>query len=172
VPTFHPAYLLRNPALDVRVVRVIRDGRGVALTHTNPAAFADAADSRFHRSAMGGHNPTPMNMTDAAWLWRRSVEESEHLVAALGAGRCIDVRYEQLCLDPAGVLGGVHDFLGVPRSALVTKARDHHVIGNGMRFDSRPVSLDERWRQVLTREQLRAFDAVGGALNRRLGYER
>ena len=37
-------YLLRIPSIDIRVVRLIRDGRGVALTYINPSEFADAAD--------------------------------------------------------------------------------------------------------------------------------
>src|SRR4030095_6674403 len=47
-------YLLRNPALDVRVVRVIRDGRAVMLTYMDPARFADARDERLRGGGSGG----------------------------------------------------------------------------------------------------------------------
>ena len=36
---------------------------------------------------------------------------------------------------------------------------EHHVVGNGMRLDTTSqVSLDERWRLVLTEEELEIFD--------------
>src|SRR5262245_35304718 len=35
-------YLLRTPGLDVRVVRLVRDGRAVALTYVDPHRYADA----------------------------------------------------------------------------------------------------------------------------------
>jgi hypothetical protein len=45
------------------------------------------------------------------------------------------------------------------------------VLGNGMRLDTTSaVRLDDRWRQALDADALRAFDAVAGDLNRRLGY--
>ncbi|MCC7462072.1 MAG: hypothetical protein IT480_06365, partial [Gammaproteobacteria bacterium] len=46
-------YLLRNPALDVRVVRVKRDGRAVALTYMNPEHFADASNPALRGGGSG-----------------------------------------------------------------------------------------------------------------------
>ena len=51
------------------------------------------------------------------------------------------------------------------------RAVTQHVIGNGMRMDSSSeISLDERWKSNLSRDDLRVFDATAGDLNRRYGY--
>jgi hypothetical protein len=41
-----------------------------------------------------------------------------------------------------------------------------------MRFqNSSEIVLDTKWKSTLTREHLEIFERVGGALNRRLGYD-
>ena len=44
-------YLLKNPDLNVKVIRLIRDGRAVALTYMNPAVFADPGDIQAHQAS-------------------------------------------------------------------------------------------------------------------------
>ena len=167
-------YLLRNPDLNVKVIRLIRDGRGVALTYMDPARFADAANPDVRGGGMGGDRQAERQpMSRAAWQWRRSNEEAQALTAGLEPSDWLQVRYEDLCGDPAGVTERVLGFLGVPGSISLEGFRlgDHHVVGNGMRLDtSTEILLDERWRSVLDREQLGAFDAVAGKLNRSYGY--
>src|SRR5262245_9109598 len=47
-------YLLLNPELDVRVIRLVRDGRAVALTYTDPAEYADASNPARRGGGSGG----------------------------------------------------------------------------------------------------------------------
>ena len=169
-------YLLRNPELDVRVIRLVRDGRAVALTYMDPARFADAADPHLRAGGTGQSDEhVRLDMTAAAHQWRRSTEEAELIVAGLERWRWTEVRYEELCLDPEQTLRRIFALSGVdpsqPRAEL--GAGEHHVVGNGMRFDgAREIQLDTRWRDVLSAGELEAFDAVAGALNERLGYRR
>jgi hypothetical protein len=167
-------YLLRTPELDVKVVRLIRDGRGVALTYTNPANFADARDASLREGGMGGdRRDQRLSIAEAAREWRRSTEEAEHIVHSLGRERAIEVRYEDLCRAPDETLRPVFQFVGVDPTAMALDFRntEHHVIGNGMRLDSdNQIKLDERWRTSLSRQELDVFDAVAGPLRRRLGY--
>jgi len=145
-------YLLRNPALSVRVIRLIRDGRGVALTYIEERG---------------------LKMAEAAHEWRRSNEEAEHLLAGMDPSRWVEVRYERLCAEPERTLRRLFAFLGVDPSkgTLDFRSVEHHVIGNSMRLDRcSEIRLDERWRSVLTAEDLRAFDAVAGKMNKRYGY--
>ena len=66
-------YLLRNPELDVKVIRLIRDGRGVALTYMDPAQFADAENPDRRGGGMGGNREDErLPMTQAAYQWRRT----------------------------------------------------------------------------------------------------
>lgn len=168
-------YLLRNPALDVRVVRLIRDGRAVALTYMNPDRFADASDPRL-RGGGGGSRREPQRptMAAAAIEWRRSNEEAHTVVSRLSPTRWTEVRYETLTSEPERALRHVFEFLGVDAAAPLApfKGVQHHVIGNGMRLDdSKAVRLDDRWKSVLTGDDLRTFDHVAGGLNRQLGYQ-
>ena len=170
-------YLLKIASLDIRVVRLIRDGRGVALTYVNPGEFADA---RSEEQREGGSGSTPrwrkrqgLPMEDAAREWRRSNEEADAILAGLPRSQWLEVRYEDLCADTSGTLRIVSSFLGVDpdRTLLDFRAREHHVVGNGMRFDSTSeVRLDDRWKTELNPSQLEAFELVAGDLNRRYGY--
>jgi sulfotransferase family protein len=166
-------YLLRNPALDVRVLRVIRDGRAVMLTYMDPARFADARDERLRGGGSGGDRAAErLSATRAALEWRRSNEEAACALRGLPPVTWREVRYEQLCADPQATLAPVLSWLGVDPGVRVELARGaYHVIGNGMRLDStREVRLDDRWTMALPQEALDAFDSVAGDLNRRLGY--
>jgi hypothetical protein len=167
-------YLLRNPLLDVRVIRLVRDGRGVSLTYLDPARFADASDPKLRGGGTGGDRQQErLDMVHAAHEWRRSNEEAEAIVRGLDPARCMEVRYEHLCADPAKTLASVHRFLGVAPMDAVPDFRhqEHHVIGNGMRLDSgSEIRLDERWRSELSEMDLAEFEKEAGDLNRRLGY--
>lgn len=166
-------YLLRNSGLDVRVLRLVRDGRAVALTYMDPHRYADAADPAFRGGGTGRARHRGVALVPAAKQWRRSQEEATALLRSLDPARWMTVRYEDLCADPGASLCGIFAFIGVmptwASSALAP--REHHVIGNGMRFDQtiRP-QLDERWRSSLSVTELRAFDQVAGSTNRSLGY--
>jgi hypothetical protein len=167
-------YLLRNPALDVSVVRLVRDGRAVALTYMDPAHFADAKDPSLREGGKGGDRAAErLPMLAAAREWRRSNEEAEAILAGLPSSRALVIRYEDLCRDPSAVLDRVAAHLGLPALGDRWKLRgfEHHVVGNGMRLDTTTeVRLDERWRETLGPDDLAAFDSVAGAMNRRLGY--
>jgi hypothetical protein len=167
-------YLLRNPALDVKVVRLIRDGRGVAVTHLDPARYADASDPSLRGGGYGASRQREQkSIREAAREWRRSNEEAEHVLAGLDRSRWIQVRYEDLCRNRERVLATLHRFIGVDPAAAVRDFRclPRHVIGNGMRLDrTSTIELDERWKTVLTQRDLAIFESVAGALNRAYGY--
>ena len=169
-------YLLRNPDLDVRVIRLVRDGRAVALTYTDPAAFADAEEPRLRGGGAGAqarHERLPLS--SAAHEWRRSNEEAEALLRTIEPGRSIEISYEQLCSELEATLRRLFGFIGVNPNRLEASGSspEHHVVGNGMRLDAvLEVQLDERWKSVLTPAALGTFEEVAGSLNRKLGYRR
>jgi Sulfotransferase family len=165
-------YLLRNPELDVRVIRLIRDGRAVALTYTDPATFADARDPHLRGGGTGASRDSErLSLAKAATEWRRSNEEADAIVRRLDRSRWTEARYETLCRDPEATLRRLFGFLGVDPKAPRMVLGEHHILGNGMRLDSSlEVRLDDRWRWALSARDLAMFDSVAGALNRRLGY--
>jgi len=167
-------YLLRNPELDVKVIRLIRDGRAVALTYMDPACFADAKDLAMRAGGMGGDRENErLPMAQAAHAWRRCIEEAENILRCLTPSQWINIHYEKLCEDTSNTLRKVFGFLGVDPQKHKRDFRSikQHIVGNGMRLDTTSeIRLDERWRENLTEQDLRIFDDVAGEMNRRDGY--
>lgn len=167
-------YLAGSELFNIKVVRVVRDGRAVALTYMNPDSFADARQPEKRGGGARASTHETLSMYEAAREWKRSNEEAEELKRLFPARDFMTIRYEELCKDPAKVLSGIHGFLDVPVDHAYEhfKSVPHHVIGNGMRLDgSSEIILDERWREVLSDSDLDIFAAVAGSLNRSYGYE-
>lgn len=167
-------YLLRNPRVEVRVVRLLRDGRAVTLTYIDPERFADADDTSLRGGGYGAsRDKERLDARTAASQWRRSVEDMAHAFARVPADRRIDLRYEDLCADVEGSVRRVLAFAGMDPALWQPsfRAREQHVVGNGMRLNaSSSVVLDERWRHALSGADRQVFEAVAGDLNGRLGY--
>jgi hypothetical protein len=166
-------YLLRNPGLDVRVLRLVRDGRAVTLTYMDPHRYADATDPAWRGGGTGRARHRGVPVVSAARQWRQSQEEATALLRPLDPVRWTTVRYEDLCADPDAILRRLFVFIGVTPLSVpsVLVPREHHVIGNGMRLDQLvSPKLDERWRSALSATDLAAFHRVAGSTNRSLGY--
>ena len=167
-------YLLRIPSFDLKVIRLIRDGRGVALTYMNPAEFADATVSVKRGGGTGWrHENKQLSMAQAAYQWRRSNEEAENVLRSIDKSRWIEIRYEQLCQDTENTLSRIFEFMDLdPKKRNKDfRAVEHHIVGNGMRLDTTSeISLDERWKSVLTEEELGIFNREAGKMNRKYGY--
>jgi len=146
-------YLSRIPSLDVRVVHLIRDGRAVVnSTRKNTADSAEVAAAE----------------------WRDSHLEIERVARRCCGGRLLRVRYEDLCREPAAELRRILDFASVsePLRAETVDGTPLHVLGNRMRLRGRQaISVDESWRTELPAPDQDVFERIGGALNRRYGYE-
>ncbi len=168
-------YLLKNPGLDIKIVRLVRDGRGVVLTYVDPARFADASDPRLRAGGMGGDRESQrLSVAEASREWLRSNEEADALLGGLDPARFTMIRYEDLCSDPGKALSHLFEFIGVNSLNDVPDFRsvEHHIVGNGMRLDStKEIRLDERWRSVLSKSDLDVFNSVAVGMNRHFGYE-
>jgi hypothetical protein len=167
-------YLLAIPELDIKIVHLVRDGRAVAMTYTDPAGFADSENPAFHAGGMGGNRDTEKkSIRQAAWEWRRSNEEARAILSRISSNRQIEIHYEQLCREPHATLDAIFKFIGVEPQDTVKTFRDKtmHVLGNGMRLDtSSEIKLDQRWIDRMTPNMLLQFDAIAGTLNHRYGY--
>lgn len=166
-------HLAGTGELDIHVVRLIRDGRAVALTYMRPDEFADAKDARLRGGGTGLNRDLRLSMAEAAREWRRSNEEAEALLPQLRRVAVSQVSYETLCVDPLATVNAIFKDLGLAPVASLDSFRttEHHVIGNGMRLDTDSrIALDDRWRQALSAPDLSTFQDVAGALNKRYGY--
>lgn len=167
-------FLLNNTFFDIKVIRLIRDGRAVALTYMNPADFADANDKDKRGGGNGGRREKERHsMAQAAYQWRRCNEEAEYALASIDKSRWIEIRYEKLCTDTDNTMAQIFEFLGVDSQRWIKDFRsvEHHVVGNGMRLDkTSEIKCDERWRTNLTNQDLKIFQSMAGKMNQRYGY--
>ena len=169
-------FLLRIPELNVKVVHLVRDGKAVALTYMRQDEFADSEEPFLRRGGRGMEGKATaasLSMKRAANEWCRCLRSAEHVIAGLEKPQWIQVHYEELCGDTEGTLARVFKFLGLDpgKRAKDFRTVENHVVGNGMRLDTTSkITLDERWRSVLTDQDLRIFDREAGRMNRRYGY--
>jgi hypothetical protein len=164
------AHCLRwAPGLDLRVVHVVRDARGVAYSWTKTVVRPEADGA-----AMTRYSPAR-----SALLWN-----AHNAAFALLARRGVPVRrirYEQFVAEPRRVLVELAGFAGMDVSGadlnFVTPDEaelkpGHSAAGNPMRFTVGRVPLrrDDVWRSALPPVQRRLVGTVCAPLLRAYGY--
>lgn len=166
----HPslAHCLRwSPDIDLRVVHLVRDSRGVAYSWTKTVSRPEA----------DGDVMTRYHPARSAMLW--NVHN-----ASLGAlGRCgvpvRRLRYEDFTTDPVGSTKELAEFAGLDPGDLDFLRPDHAELtgnhsaaGNPMRFRTGriPLRADDAWRTGLAPGQRRLVGALTAPLLRAYGY--
>ncbi len=148
---FRALHALSN--LDVRVIHLIRDARGVV-----------ASTLRHGRSKQA---------KSAAKDWVKIHGRVERDLALLDRSQWLRVRYEDVCCKPEATLSAIYKFLQLDPTLARNDYSDLslHLIGNSMRMETlSKIRLDERWRELLTMPQLKEIEAEAGELRRRYGY--
>jgi Sulfotransferase family len=146
-------YLQRFSTIDLRVIHLVRDVRGVVASRLRHGRVRD--------------------VRRAAREWVRENQRHERLRQLLPAEKSVRLRYEDLCNDVQRSMRELHDFLRV-EPVLVSdfRAVRQHVVGNAMRLDtSSTIQLDERWKTLLAPGELKEIDEVAGAMNHRYSCE-
>lgn len=170
IPTY--AMLLRRiPSVDLRVLHLVRDSRGVVFSWQKQVLRPDATDRPDHMRKYG------VASASARYLF---YNQGTDLVHRLGAPYLF-VRYEDLVRDPtarlleilrfAGV-GGPDD-LGFLRDDTASLAQSHTVDGNPMRFATGPLTIrvDEEWRSRMGERDRAVVSTLTAPLLHRYGYE-
>lgn len=146
--------LYRSAPSDVRVILLVRDGRGVY--------YSALKRGRSYSAAVNAWEQT----------YRRALPILERHVHRT---HLLKVRYEDLAEAPERELRRLCSFLGVTYDAemLEFAAKEHHILnGNNMRFNpDGQIRPDLSWRQHLSPVDLSYFYARAGRLNRLLGYQ-
>jgi hypothetical protein len=136
---------------DGRIVHIIRDGRDVVRS--------------LIEQQWG-----PENVAEAAREWRTAVE-----TARAGAGdsnRYLELRYEDLHVDPANRIAGLYRWLELPvDDAILERALVEGKVERNLDPRRTPAGSG-KWRGVFTPEDLAAFEEVAGDVLYDLGYER
>jgi len=129
----------------VPVLHMVRDPRGFAKSMlTEPTEQWRKPDARM-----------------AARRWMRYLEAIDRLRESHPAAPFLEVRYEDLCHDPAGTLESIQRFLDVDCVDLLRLPKtQHHILGNRIRhtFEG-PVVEDRSWTRSLSAKQVFEIEA-------------
>jgi UDP-N-acetylglucosamine transferase subunit ALG13 len=168
----HPstAFLLaRTPGIDLRLVHLVRDPRGVAYSWSRRVRRPEVVDRDEYMPS-----PGPVR-SSFEWLAFNELFEGLRRTGIPS----VRVRYEDLAQDTPLQMGRVlslasdvvdanhgSEELGLPVA--------HTVSGNPMRFETGPltVRVDEEWRQRMSPADRRLVDAIATPLLGRYGYRR
>ncbi|WP_238742551.1 sulfotransferase domain-containing protein [Psychromonas antarctica] len=167
-------YLLKNKDLDIKVIWVVRDGRGVSLAYKNPSEYADAKDPTLRGGGAGKTQEHGRGVETGAHEWIRCNQETQAVLATMDKNKWIKVHYEDICNHTEKTLDEIFKFIGVDpnKKRLDFKAVEHHVVGNGMRLDdSDVIKLDDRWKIELSETDLKCFYNIAGEYHKKLGYD-
>ena len=148
-----PKYLARHPALDVRVIHLIRDPRGNSAS-TMKHAGVDAATAARH--------------------WRHYNVEAVRVKRYLPRESWLSLHYEDLCADPGAVFDRISDFLEVTRAPIQQAPRnvDSHIIGNKTRLKGiGEIREDLSWQTSLSNADLATIARIAGPMSHSLGYQ-
>ena len=168
------AFVLRRVRrLDLRVVHLVRDSRGVAFSWTKRVQKPERVDTVDY---MDVYHPVGMSFR---WLVYNLLL---HVLERLGVPRLL-VRYESLVSAPRDELerilrhGGAQvteDGLAFVREGSVELGVHHTVAGNPMRFDRGRITLrvDDEWRTKLRPGYRRVVGTLTWPLLLRYGYGR
>ena len=161
------------PGIDLRLVHLVRDGRGVMSSRRKT----------FQKDLQAGiewdHKGNPIWKSGARWVGLNLL--AEWICAQPGPGRTMRLRYEDFVADPRKTLDGIGALLGLDLTEVANAASTgktmevgHNIGGNRVRkLESVKLRPDTgEWRDMLSSNEQRLTWLFMGWLMRRYGYKR
>jgi len=145
-------YFLQSPKFAVKVVRIVRDGRGVSCSFKKNDGLP---------------------FSSAIQAWSKSCFEIDRVCSMLTPAQLKVVSYEALCKHTSELMSDIFQFVGCDDISVQHQLpfTSSHIIGNRMRLNcTSEVRLDESWRQKLSTNDLKLFNDIAGSLNNAYGY--
>lgn len=164
------AYALQqHTGLDVRVIHLVRDGRGVvwsALKRPGSPERKPAHKSRF------------MMALRTSASWRIANQTTLGIAEKLDPGTVVRLRYEDFVAQPARELSRIGELAGMDLSPVIDKvegeeplAPGHNIAGNRLRFQGNiGLAPDFEWRERLSARYRLMQTFIAGKVARQFGY--
>jgi len=147
-------YLYRSNPDNVRLIQLVRDGRGVVASRSKH-----------------------LSITRAAQQWKRYHELTDILVERwVGSDHYTKIRYEDFVENPIQRINDICEWIGIPFYESILKFSGNQSIhsagGNPTRFkaDDGIRAVDDSWRKKLSGKDLNDFSRIAGRLNTAYGY--
>lgn len=158
------------PGIDLYVIHVVRDGRGVAWS------LLQSYKRDLKAGVQKDIKPRSALRTAARWCVVNLATEALRL--KLGRDRYIRVKYEDLVANPVPTLEKIGEMVDLDLAGIGLKLQNgepiqptHQIAGNRLRMNkSIRLVRDEAWRTQMPRKERATFDWLGGWLLRRYGY--
>jgi len=163
-----PMYMRHLPLLErlfpaAQYVHLVRDGRDAATS------FLQMPEGTYTRT--WAH---PETVGAFACLWRTEVEGARVLGGRVGPERYHEARYEDLVADPERVVRAICDFAELPFEPAMLEypgSVDVSRKPHQQRLLAPPTAGVRDWREEMSAEDARSFEAIAGDLLDELGYE-
>ncbi|MDK1491927.1 sulfotransferase [Sinorhizobium sp. 7-81] len=162
--------LAQIPGIDMRVIHLVRDGRGVAWSLLKG----------YERDEKSGLQKEikPKSVFRTALRWSIVNLAVEYLLRKLGPQKVMRVRYEDFASNPVEVMQEIGTFLELDLTEIGSTLQSgrpigpgHQVAGNRLRMNgSIALNKDEAWRTRMPAGQQVSFQRLGGWMLRRYGY--
>ncbi len=166
------AYALRSaPGIDLRMIHMLRDPRGVVHSWSQKVALPEGAGARDH-----------LKVRSPRLITRRWVTVHAMIAGLLRLGvPGVLLRYEELVVDPQAAMRTAASVTGttVTEQDLAFLSPEglhlesHHTVAGGrIRFRSSPMALklDEKWRRDMSPRRRRFVEIATWPLRTRYGY--
>lgn len=159
------------PDIDLRIIQLVRDPRGVVWSHRK--AFAKDLQNGLPRDI---HSQPAWR---AALYWCRMNVQADWLRRRVGAERSMVLRYEDFMLNTQPVLNKIGNFIGMDLAnvqQMINEDKklhfDHTIAGNRVRMKGElKLKYDQEWRQKLSTWDRRVTEILTAWLMGRYGYK-
>lgn len=159
------------PEIDLRIIQLVRDPRGVVWSHRK--SFAKDLQNGLPREIRS--RPA----WRAALYWCRMNMQADWLRRRVGAGKSMLVRYEDLMLHTQPVLNDIGHFIGMDLENvqhMIDEGQklyfDHTIAGNRVRMKGElKLKYDQEWRQKLSPWDRRVTELLTTWLMGLYGYK-
>jgi hypothetical protein len=148
--------LHQSERFDMRVIHITKDPRAMVYSHVK-----------------NGRERDKMMVLRKSGRWLINNMLFNHIGHSLGPSRYRHVRYEDLARFPNKTMNELLEWLGMSPIETLDHMRlyeSHAIGGNAMRWEDRPIMLDERWKHRLSKINQQIAWLIGLPLCKRFGY--
>jgi hypothetical protein len=162
-------YLLGNSNIELYIIHLVRDGRGVAHSLNQAHSKNLAAGIQQDLEAKS------VVRTTILWVVVNLI--AEWVISRHARDKVLRVRYEDFARDPTGTVQRIGEMTGIESLRQANIVSDtcfhsgHTVAGNRMRMSGNvAIRLNESWREKMGIREKTMFETIAGWLLTRYGY--
>lgn len=164
--------LTRMKSIELVLIHLIRDGRGVAWSYNKPYKKNPKKGIQFDMLGL------PVWRSALGWIISNKITEVAK--GQLPEGKSLRIFYEDFVQEPERTLLNIGGLCGLDFSSVISDLQNnkvmkvgHTIAGNRVRMDGAiKLRADLEWKKYLSHKQLRLFWLFAGRMASRYGYNK